>query len=1751
MHKKNRFLEVLGISQNNLKGFDLKLPFYKLIVVTGVSGAGKSSLVFDTLYAEGQRRYLETFSSYVRQFLERLPKPKTKAIFNIPASLAFPQGNYIKTSRSTVATLTEISHFAKMLYYRAGIPKCPNCNTYIQVKDPHSIAKEIVQRFKNIPIYILAPQRIKTSFDYLKKGLLSSGFSRIFVGGRVCELEEVEDSIAQEEIEVVIYRLKPSEKDIPSISSAVEQAFKMSDILKVRSIYGEEVRYTKELCCPECGFKVPLKTPNLFSFNTSQGACPECKGFGNVLVVDFESLVKHPEKTIKDGAIPILDYPFLLEVKIDLLDYLRRKKIPLNTPFYQLPEEIKQDIFYGREEWYGLKEVIDWLESKRYKAHIRILLSKLRREVSCPVCKGTRFNPQALLFYIRDLNIGEFYSLEVSDAESFIKDFLKDNPPPAEERLAKEIVKRLSYLKEVGLSYLTLNRTSRTLSGGEASRCLLTRALSSDLVEILYLIDEPTTGLHPKDTDKILRFMENLVSQRNTVIVVEHDPDVITQADFLIDLGPEGGEKGGYLLHSGPPKDLFRKNTPTAQALKQLSSKRKINLIHSKPKRFLYFKKAKKFNLKGFSFSIPIGCITSVVGVSGSGKSTLLEEVIYRGTNAFKTGLKLDACEEVEGAGAISQVLFLTQEPLARSPRSVVASYINILPFIRRLLASTPLAKKYGYPETFFSFNSEIAQCPACKGLGFEVIEMQFLSDLVIPCEVCKGTRFREEVLEIRWRGKNIAEILDMTVDFAIEFFGSHPIIKKQLELLKRLGLGYLKLGQPLSTLSGGEAQRLKIAEVLSQIKGGKALVLLDEPTVGLHLKDTANLIYALKLLKDEGHTVVIVEHNPEIILSSDWIIELGPEGGEKGGYLLFEGTLSEFLKLEKGKSNTSDYLKEYVKGLNLKEKSQGTREYDYQEPYIKLRGIRHHNLKNINIDIPRERFVVVTGVSGSGKSTLAFDVLFSEGQRRFLETLPAYLRQFLKLHQEVDYDLILGIPPTVALEQRSGELSPRSTVGTVTEILPYLRLLYSKISKAYCPRCNQELKPRTPEELLEIALELIKKTKPESLMVLATVIKHRKGFYRNLFEKLLNSGYHEVRIDGSFYKIPPIPSLSRFREHSIDVVLGRFQEFREKAFSEMFLKALKEGRGEVTLILDDKEYLFNEKRTCINCRISLPEPDPLLFAFNSKVGACPACQGLGRIEDKVCPVCKGTRYRKEVFCYKIKGISLPELCEIDLYRVKEFLENMKLKGRDKLLAEDLLKEVISRLEYLIKLGVGYLTLGRSADTLSSGEAKRVRISAEIGSNLTGVAYILDEPTIGLHPKDNLKLIEVLKSLRDKGNTVIVVEHDEDTILASDFVIDLGPGGGKKGGEVIFAGPTSKLLNCKTSQTAIVLKDKNRKTIKSLKRKPEKFIRLKGVSFRNLKGIDVSFPLKALTVVVGVSGSGKSSLVCDALFENVNRLLKNPEADFFETEEVTGFEELKRVYLVDHSPIGNTPRSTPATYINVFTEIRKAFSQTILARQRGYKEGRFSFNTAEGQCPYCKGQGYIKVEIKFLPEVYQVCEYCSGKRYNPETLEVFLKGKNIADVLEMDFAEAEEFFRNFPSIQQKLRTVCEIGLDYLTLGQPSPSLSGGEAQRIKLAKEFVKSSKNSTLFILDEPTTGLHIKDVEKLVRVLQGLVEKGHTVVAIEHNLELIKWADWIIELGPEGGEKGGYLLFQGPISEFLKTKTPTSRVLMDYLKY
>ncbi len=816
------------------------------------------------------------------------------------------------------------------------------------------------------------------------------------------------------------------------------------------------------------------------------------------------------------------------------------------------------------------------------------------------------------------------------------------------------------------------------------------------------------------------------------------------------------------------------------------------------------------------------------------------------------------------------------------------------------------------------------------------------------------------------------------------------------------------------------------------------------------------------------------------------------------------------------------------------------------EKKVIKLIGARHHNLKDLEVEIPRQALVVITGVSGSGKSTLAFDIIFAEGQRRYLESLPAYVRQFLKLYEQPEVDLITGLPPTVAIEQRTSQAGPRSTVGTLTEIYHYLRLLYARLGQPRCPQCGRPLSLARLEDLVQLVKEHFAGAE---VMILAPKVRRRKGFHRPLFEAALRAGRPFVRVDGRLLEIPPLPELSRFREHTIEIGLGRIKVSSKEGLARLLEEALEEGKGEALVLSPEEELLLSSRAFCPACNQFLPQPDPLLFSFNTKAGACPRCEGLGRIgEGEECPVCGGSRLRPEARAFYIDNLDIASLCALPAEEILDFLDHLCFQGRQAQIAAPILKEAQAKLAFLCEVGLGYLSLDRAGDTLSGGEAQRVRLAAQLGSNLTGVCYVLDEPTIGLHPRDNRLLIKALRQLQEKGNTVIVVEHDEETMRAADWIIDLGPGGGQKGGEIVFAGDFEALLKAQGSATATALKDTQRYRLLPPKRQPETYLTLKGARFRNLKGLDVAIPWPSLTVVTGVSGSGKSTLIMEILYENLQRVLHGRK-ELFHLQELTLPEGLNRAVVVDHTPIGRTPRSTPATYVGLMTRIRALFAALPEARAKGFGPGRFSFNVAEGRCEACKGQGQLRVEMKFLPEVYVTCEMCGGKRYNEETLLVRYRGKTIADVLAMTMAEAREFFARVPSLAEPLEVLCNLGLDYLTLGQPSPTLSGGEAQRIKLAAEFIKGRRPGTIFILDEPTTGLHLADVAKLLELLHNLVERGHTVVVIEHHLDVIKEADWIIDLGPGGGPKGGELLFQGSPEELLAQNTPTAQALREFL--
>ncbi|MBK8524485.1 MAG: excinuclease ABC subunit UvrA [Betaproteobacteria bacterium] len=935
----------------------------------------------------------------------------------------------------------------------------------------------------------------------------------------------------------------------------------------------------------------------------------------------------------------------------------------------------------------------------------------------------------------------------------------------------------------------------------------------------------------------------------------------------------------------------------------------------------------------------------------------------------------------------------------------------------------------------------------------------------------------------------------------------------------------------------------------------------------------------------------------------------------------------------------------------------------------IRIRGARTHNLKNISLDLPRDKLIVITGLSGSGKSSLAFDTLYAEGQRRYVESLSAYARQFLQIMEKPDVDLIEGLSPAISIEQKATSHNPRSTVGTVTEIHDYLRLMFARAGTPFCPEHQQPLEAQTVSQMVDHVLALPEDTK---LMILAPVVANRKGEQMDLFSELRAQGFARVRVDGKVYEIDDVPKLSKSQKHTVDVVVDRLKvrEDMRQRVAESFETALRHAEGRaIALEMDsDTEHLFSAKFACPICSYSLQELEPRLFSFNNPMGACPKCDGLGVIQffdpkrvvahpdlslsagtirgwdrrnqfyfqlltslashfkfsidtpwnelpediqklvlfgsgrqmipfsylnergratirehsfegiipnlerryketdsvavreelskfisDSVCPVCEGTRLRLEARNVRIGGATLHQISHMPLGEARDFFLKLKMTGHKAQVAEKILKEITSRLQFLINVGLDYLSLDRSAETLSGGEAQRIRLASQIGSGLTGVMYVLDEPSIGLHQRDNERLLQTLKQLRDIGNTVIVVEHDEDAIRAADYVVDIGPGAGVHGGEIVAEGTPAEVENHPDSMTGAYLSGKRQIAVPENRRKPDrkKLLHVLGATGNNLKEVSLELPVGLFTCITGVSGSGKSTLINDTLYAAAAKHLYGSSTEPAAHSEIIGLDNFDKVINVDQSPIGRTPRSNPATYTGLLTPIRDLFSGVPESRTRGYGPGRFSFNVKGGRCEACQGDGVIKVEMHFLPDVYVPCDVCHGKRYNRETLEIQYKGKNIYEILQMTVEQAREFFDAVPVVARKLQTLVDVGLSYITLGQSATTLSGGEAQRVKLALELSKRDTGRTLYILDEPTTGLHFQDIELLLSVLHRLADHGNTVVVIEHNLDVIKTADWLVDLGPEGGGGGGRIIAAGTPETVAKTaESYTGQFLKPLLK-
>jgi excinuclease ABC subunit A len=1876
-------IRIRGARQHNLKNLDVDLKTGELTVVTGPSGSGKSSLVFDTLYAEGQRRYVETFSAYARQFLDRMDKPAVDRVEGVPPAIAIDQTNPVRSSRSTVGTMTELNDHLKLLFARAAQLFDKQTALPVRHDSPDTIyeglraraAAEDPRLIVTFPVELPA----NTTPEEVEQWLSASGFTRVHTQREVATLtgpRKVLDVVADR------FRLQNTERAraIEAIEVAIKRGSgRMTVYAQKSEDEYEPWKFSTGLHCPESDIRYADPLPSMFSFNSPVGACEVCRGFGRVIGVDWGLVIPNDKLTLRAGAIRPIQTPAWSECQDDLMRHAETAGVPRDTPWYKLTADQKKWVIEGapnykegnwNKQWYGIRRFFQYLESKAYKMHIRVLLSKYRSYTPCDACGGARLKLEPLLWRLgtkedadavmeparRFMPVGVRWTraqlealpgLCLHDLMMMPIDRLRkffDRVEPQQEKahagqgdlqalklLFEEITTRLRYLVDVGIGYLTLDRQSRTLSGGEVQRINLTTALGTSLVNTLFVLDEPSIGLHPRDMGRITEAMKRLRDAGNTLVVVEHDPAVMIAADRVIDMGPGPGERGGNIVFDGTVNELREADTLTGAYLgarKHVGMGFKRAVIDSTPR--LILEGAREHNLKNISVEFPLQRLVCVTGVSGSGKSTLIQDILapalmrYFGKSTESAG----AHDRLLGADHLSDVVFVDQSPIGKTARSNPVSYVGAWDTIREILATAPLAKQRGYTAAKFSFNSGDGRCPTCGGSGFEHVEMQFLSDVYLRCPDCDGKRYRPEILEVTIErgGKlmNVADVLALTVSEAASMFANDRDVIRALQPIVDVGLEYVKLGQPVPTLSGGESQRLKLAGFLAQAaKSGSSsrqgiakkgqLFLFDEPTTGLHFDDIAKLMRALRKLLEGGNSIVIIEHNLDVIRAADWLIDLGPEGGDAGGMLMAEGTPEEVRN--HATSHTAKALRDYDGTLGVAEASAvyAVRAAKPQpDPNIRIVNAKEHNLKNLSVAIPHNKFSVITGVSGSGKSTLAFDILFNEGQRRYLESLNAYARSIVQPAGRPEVDAVYGIPPTVAIEQRLSRGGRKSTVGTTTEVWHFLRLLDVKLGVQHCVNDGAEVRPQTPDS---IAAQIMRKYKDRHIGLLAPLVINRKGVYTELAEWARPRGYTHLRVDGNFLPTTGFPRIDRFKEHTIELPVWSLDVLpaTEDELRRNLAVALEHGKGVVHVLVKDdgsRIEVFSTKRACPVCGTSYAELDPRLFSYNSKHGWCPDCVGTGvkltrdqrkvfddtiadsdnkgreqtfaepeveDVADEACPSCHGTRLNLQARNVKFDKTGIDSIAALSVVDVRRWIEGLDAKGvmseRDKGIARDLIPEIKSRLEFLEEVGLGYLTLDRGAPTLSGGEAQRIRLAAQLGSNLQGVCYVLDEPTIGLHARDNQILLNALHKLGDKGNTLVVVEHDEDTIRSADHIIDIGPSAGKRGGRVVAQGSASDLAKVEESVTGKYLLHAMRHPVKPRREvtRSTHELDLRGADMHNLKGIDVGIPLQRLVAVTGVSGSGKSTLARDVLLANVQAAVqqrstkagrdadeKGKRPNWVGAKSLSGYQVIDRVLEVDQTPIGKTPRSCPATYIGFWNTIRKLFADTLEAKARGYGPGRFSFNTGEGRCPTCEGQGMRTIGMSFLPDVKVPCESCHGARFNPETLAVTWRGKSIGDVLQMEVDEAVEFFGSMPNISHPLQLLKDVGLGYLTLGQPSPTLSGGEAQRIKLVTELSKVRDDitrrgqkapHTLYVLDEPTVGLHMADVEKLARVLHRLVDGGHSVIVIEHDLDIIAEADWIVDLGPEGGGEGGRVVGEGSPETLVALRTHTGQALAPVL--
>jgi len=1635
MSSTPKYLHIINASEHNLKNIHVDIPHQSLTVITGVSGSGKSSLAYQLIYKESQRRFLESFSSFSRQYLGKLEKPKVEAVRGLQAALAIQQKAATSNPRSTVGTMSGIYDYLRLLFARLG---------------------KTQQTSKN---QLLA---------------------------------------------------------------------------------------------------------NLFSFNSKYGACPSCNGLGLTEQIDKKKLIADENKTLAEGAlVPTTPNGYIVysQVRVDELNKVcRAHDFSVDIPWNKLSKEQQDIIWYGSNKVkilfgkHSLESRLKWKgitakprEEAHYKGMLPIMEDILHRDRNdnilrfassfvCQECQGSRLRKEAREVLIQEKNISELSLLSLTDLQTFLQKItISTKNKAVYDSILSPIFKRLEYLNLLGLNYLNLSRESKTLSAGEAHRIKLASQVGSGLQGVLYVLDEPSAGLHHRDIKKLLKVLKSLRDNGNTVVLVEHDEETIKAADYLIDIGPKAGVQGGNLMFQGKSSELFKDKDIIRHSItaKYLAAKNQQQIkTNSRPSiGIIQIKSAHKHNLKSIDITFKLQAFNVVSGVSGAGKSTLVHDILAKSLSKNKA----QYCHSIQSDKAIQRIIEIDQSPIGRTPRSNPATYTDLFDHIRDLFGNIEESKKRGYKKGRFSFNNKGGRCEHCQGAGSIHLGMHFLGDVEIICEHCQGKRFNKETLEIEYKGKNIFEVLELSISEAAVFFQGEPKIIKILELLIKLDVGYLKLGQPSTTLSGGEAQRIKLASELYKTAKGHALYILDEPSLGLHKADLKYLLEALNDIVDHNNTVIVIEHDLDIIKQADWVIDLGPEGGDNGGELLAEGTPKQLV--ENPHSYTGKALKE---SLETTFSSREDSRKQSSQNNIRFYGVNTHNLQNIDVEIPLNKTTVITGISGSGKSSLAFDTIYSESRNRFTEGFSTYARRMMSNIKKPELEQCTGLSPAIAIRQNRFGKNPRSTLGTNSEIYDLYRLLFSRAGitpskkhrtysasmfsfnhiEAACPNCKGLGINITADPKKFIAY-------PEKSIISGAMDASLPGkFFGDIYGQYVNTLIQVGKEKGIDFSKP----YEQLSETEKNIALYG-TENEEYDVEWIFKRGNRSGVHKMTTLWKGFVNYLNEE-----------------YEIKRKGKRGDAYQLI--MSDIPCPDCQGKRLRDEILNVKFAEENISELANRNISNAIEHFSHIEkiISPATYEKSKSIIHQILHKLKQLDTIGLGYLSINRATSSLSGGEAQRLRMATQLSSDLCGITYVLDEPTIGLHSRDTKNLIGAIDQLKNNGNTVIVVEHDTDIMEHADHIIDMGPGAGSKGGFIIAKGSIEEIKNNRKSITAKYLNNNNH-TFNKYKTKqffsfnlksPDQNIRIQKASANNLKDIDLIIPTDGIIAISGVSGSGKTSLAFDVIAQSFQASLpincKN-----------ISFGRIQSISIMDQQKIGTSPFSTPATYTGIFDLIRQEFAHTSDAKSKGFKKAHFSFNSKEGHCKICKGMGKTKVSLDFLSDVWTKCDSCQGQRYQPHILDIKLHKQNISEVLNLSISEAILFFQEDEKIKQKLEVLEEVGLGYLQLGQATNTLSGGETQRLKLATELIAGKAKNCLYIFDEPTSGLHLQDIERLIMMFRKLADTGNTIILVEHHLEMIKASDWIIDLGPEAGDAGGELIYSGEANLIYQcSKSHTQKALM-----